>query len=257
MTAYLEERANLSDLIIGSKMPKVTVVIPVFDETRGLAVLVGDLRAALGRGGFECEVVIVDDGSTNGCPWAVGVATAGVRVLHQAQRRGSGYARRIGSREAQGDWIAWIDGDGTYAAEDLVRLIEATEDADQVIGSRTEDHGRWRRLRLAVKGTTCRVASWLWRTRIPDLNSGLRVFRRKSLMTYLHEVPNGFSCVTTATLAALNRKQKVVFLPVNYHPRAVGSRSKFHPVWDTLRLWRVVYRQWRARGRLERGSHHG
>ena len=227
--------------------PKVSVVIPVHNEAGTLNALVGELQTHLtGLVGDNWEIVVVDDASTDPVVFPDRMRADDRFVLRRLpQRRGSGHVRRLGSAEAKGDWIAWIDGDGTYLAKDLCRLLAQLAEADQVIGARTDDHGPWRFLRLAVKGATCRVASWLWRARIPDLNSGLRVFRRESLMAFLQEVPDGFSCVTTATLAAMNRGQKVAFVPIAYRPRPVGSKSKFHPLWDTLRLWRVIHRQWR------------
>ena len=160
---------------------------------------------------------------------------------------GSGAARKRGSNAATGEIVIWVDGDGTYAPQDVLRLAQFSPSDDQIIGVRPCDFGRWRWLRLCVKGITARLVGVFWRTSIPDLNSGLRAFRRDCLQIWLDELPDGFSCTTTATLAALNHGQNVRFVSVSYFPRRENSHSKFHPLWDTLRLWRAVARCWGCR----------
>jgi glycosyltransferase involved in cell wall biosynthesis len=163
-------------------------------------------------------------------------------------RCGSGTARAIGSRGARGKLIAWMDADGTYSASDLGRLVNAIGTADQVVGVRSCDFGPASQLRFFVKSVVARIAALLWhRLDLVDLNSGLRIFRRSSLLRWVDELPAGFSCTTTATLAALNHGQIVRFVQISYFPRGDGTKSKFHPVLDTARLLRVVWRQWRRK----------
>jgi YD repeat-containing protein len=97
---------------------------------------------------------------------------------------------------------------------------------------------RW--LRLMVKRTSFLFASLLWLRWIPDLNSGLRVFRRECLLEWVHQLPDGFSCTSTATLAALSNRQRVEFVSIPYRSRTNGAASKFHPFFDTLKLWRAI-----------------
>ncbi len=226
----------------------ISVVVPVHNEAGTISGVVADLARELSRvAGNEWEVIVVDDASTDRLDREGLVRRNGVRVLTLAVRGGSGHARRIGTRAATGDWVGWIDGDGTYHASDLCRLLLQAGDADQVIGARNAEFGSGRLVRAVVKRATFAVASWSWRTRIEDLNSGIRVFRRERLLEFLDEIPDGFSCTSTATLASLNCGHAVVFLPVKYGPRSAAGRSKFHPLWDTWRLWRVVAHQWRRR----------
>lgn len=225
----------------------VSIVIPVHNEAVTLPALTAELVRLTPSVDALREILIVDDASTDASVDGVPGMFPVVRVLRFASRRGSGSARKVGAEVARGALVAWIDGDGTYAAADLWRLVAEIGDADEIIGARAADFGRWRLLRLATKRVTCLIASALWRVPIPDLNSGLRVFRASALAEILPELPAGFSCTSTATLAALNRGHRVRFVPISYHPRIRGHTSKFHPVWDTFRLWRVVARQWHRR----------
>lgn len=227
----------------------ISVVVPVHNEPLTVGNVVAQLKTHLTTFTVGWEIILVDDASDTPLQQPAGSGEKGIRVITSLVRSGSGHARRIGSRQAGGEFVAWIDADGTYDAADLVHLVAAMGDSDQIVGARATDFGRLRLLRRIVKSATCRAVSRLWRTNIPDLNSGLRVFRRAALMEILEELPSGFSCTSTATLAALNRGQTVRFMPIDYRARETGAMSKFHPVWDTLRLWRVIYRQYRRRGR--------
>jgi polyisoprenyl-phosphate glycosyltransferase len=226
----------------------LSVIVPVHNEGEPLGVLLGSLNDVLLRyapGGFE--VIIVDDGSNAETKRALANLPVGFRVITLAARRGSGAARRLASDQARGLLCAWIDGDSTYDPEDLVLLASRIGKADQVIGCRRTDHGGCLWLRYLIKRLLCALVSAIWMTRIPDLNSGLRVFRREAMRRWLYEVPAGFSCTSTATLAALNRDQRVGFIPISYRPRPSRTRSKFHPIYDTGRLLRVIARQARIR----------
>lgn len=227
---------------------KISVVIPVHNEAPALREFLPALKILLDDFFPDLyEIIVIDDGSTDEV--AAIAQMPRLTVLRHTTRCGSGASRKTGSRVARGDIIAWADGDGTYPPDALVAALHALGEADQVIGARKTDFGRLRGLRLMIKNCTARIASRLWQTAIPDLNSGLRVFRRQSMMAWIDELPDGFSCTTTATLAALNHGQKIVFVPIDYRKRATLTDSKFHPIWDTLRLWRTLWRMWHRRGK--------
>jgi glycosyltransferase involved in cell wall biosynthesis len=245
----------------GAKSPEgreifdLTVVLPIRDEAAVLSQVLDDLCAALPA--FSVEILaLIDSRSTDRSAqilesYAEGLARHGesspaLRIISLSPSRcGSGAARAIGSREAQGELIGWMDADGTYSARDLRCLADTIGTADQVVGVRSCDFGPAGRLRFFVKAAIARFVALLWgRTDLVDLNSGLRVFKRSALLEWLDELPEGFSCTTTATLAALNYNQTVRFCGISYSARGVGTKSKFHPLLDTARLLRVVWRQW-------------
>ncbi len=196
-------------------------------------------------GEHDVEILVVDDGSTDGSAHHLAhLNLPMIRVLTHPQRLGSGVARSLGTRSSRGSYIAWIDGDGTYDPEDIYSLHRLLVDnhGDQIIGVRSCDHGRLRWLRWNVKRALCILVTVLWRTKIPDLNSGLRVFRREAAEAVLPDLPSGFSCTSTATLSALNRRHAVSFAPIRYYARKDGCPSKFNPITDGWRLLRVIMR---------------
>jgi glycosyltransferase involved in cell wall biosynthesis len=223
-------------------VPDVSVVLPVFDEQGHLAQEVKRIRAALEASPYTFEIIVVDDGSTDGSGPTLEAleASEGLRLLRFARNRGSGSARKAGTRAARGRVVVWTDCDLTYPNEEIPRLVDALEGYDQVVGARTSEQGTARALRVPAKWLIRRLASYLAATRIPDLNSGLRAFRRDVAVQYLHLLPAGFSCVTTLTLAFLCNGYSVRYVPIDYFPRA--GRSKFHWWADTRRYVLQVVR---------------
>jgi glycosyltransferase involved in cell wall biosynthesis len=220
----------------------VSIVLPVFNEAGHVAQEVKRIRAALEASPYTFEIIVVDDGSTDGSTSAVETLAQDdvVRLIRFRQNRGSGSARKAGTRAARGDVVVWTDCDLTYPNEEIPRLVESLEGHDQVVGARTSEQGTAPALRVPVKWFIRRLASYLSGTRIPDLNSGLRAFRRDVALQYLHLLPPGFSCVTTMTMTFLCNGYSVEYVPIDYAPRA--GRSKFHWWADTRRYLLQVVR---------------
>ncbi|GAC1539306.1 MAG: glycosyltransferase family 2 protein [Acidimicrobiales bacterium] len=218
----------------------ISVVLPVYNEVGHLAQEVKRIRAALEASGRTFEIIVVDDGSDDGSGEALD-AIEGIRLLRFATNRGSGSARRAGTRAAAGRLVAWTDCDLTYPNEEIPHLADLLDEGyDQVVGARTSEQGTLRALRVPAKWTIRKLASYLTDTPIPDLNSGLRVFRRDVALQFLHLLPRGFSCVTTLTMTFLANDYAVRYEPIDYFPRA--GRSKFHWWSDTRRYILQVVR---------------
>ena len=218
----------------------VSVVLPVYNEVGHLAQEVKRIRASLEASGRSFEIIVVDDGSSDGSGEAL-EAIEGIRLLRFRANRGTGAARKAGTTAAVGRVVVWTDCDLTYPNEDIPRLVDTLDEGwDQVVGARTSERGTARALRVPAKWMIRSLASYLTDTKIPDLNSGLRVFRRDVGAQFLHLLPAGFSCVTTITLAFLANGYSVQFVPIDYYPRA--GRSKFHWWTDTRRYLLQVVR---------------
>ena len=195
------------------------------------------MEAALGAVGIDA--VLVDDGSTDGT--AEAAATTGVRVLRRAQNRGYGASLKLGTAQARYGWILITDADGTYPVNRISDLLACIDDgAEMVVGARrgADVHIPW--VRRPAKALLRALASFLAGTVIPDLNSGLRAFRRELVMAYRPILPQGFSFTTTITLAALTNHHRVDYVPISYAPRA--GRSKIRPVRDTLSFVSLIIR---------------
>jgi glycosyltransferase involved in cell wall biosynthesis len=224
----------------------VTVVLPCYNEQDHVIAELDRISAALDASGFSYEMLVIDDKSTDN---TLAVLTEALpryphmRLMPFRRNGGSGTARRIGTGEALGRVVVWTDADMTYPNEripEFVQYLVDNPDVDQVVGARTSEQGTHKYLRVPAKWVIRKIAESLSSTKIPDLNSGLRAFRRDVSLPYLRLLPPGFSCVTTITLSFLSNQHGVDYLPIDYAQRA--GTSKFHFVRDAYRYILQVLR---------------
>jgi glycosyltransferase involved in cell wall biosynthesis len=217
----------------------VSVVLPVYNEAGHLAQEIKRIRTALERSSYSFELIVVDDGSTDGS--AAELDQIGdIHLIRFRSNRGTGSARRAGTRAARGRVVVWTDVDMTYPNEDIPRLVDELAGHDQVVGARLTEKGSKKAARVAAKWSMRKLASYLAEEPILDLNSGFRAFRRSVANQFLHLLPRGFSCVSTLTMAFLLNGYSVKYLPIEYEVRA--GRSKFHWWRDTHRYLQQVIR---------------
>lgn len=218
--------------------PPVTILLPAFDEARSLPVVLEEVGRVLGEAGVRHEVLVVDDGSSDGSGEVAG--RLGARVVRHPLRRGAGAAIVTGLLQARGEAVLLMDADATYPAGEIPAMLALLRTHSQVIGARTREAGTAPLLRTPVKWLLRKLGEALVRAPIPDLNSGMRAFRRRDALAFLHLLPDGHSCVSTLTLCFLSMNLPVAFHPIDYRPR-IGS-SKFHVLKDTARFFVQIVR---------------
>jgi len=217
-----------------SQSPAVSVVIPAYNEEEGIADVVRQVRG-LPR---TVELIVVDDGSSDRT--AERAASAGAQVIRHKSNRGYGAALKTGISAARGAAVVITDADGTYPNERIPELVALLAENHMVVGSRTGAKVAIPWARRPAKWILNRLANYLSESEIPDLNSGLRAFRRQSVVDFFPILPRGFSFTTTITLAMHVNDRSVAYLPVDYHVRR--GRSKIRPVQDTLNFLALIVR---------------
>lgn len=217
---------------------KISIVIPAYNEAKAIGMVLDEVRKVMEGLKAPYEIIVVDDGSQDGTGNIAKSKGAGL-VRHQ-RNQGSGSARRSGILAAKGEIVLMLDADGSYPASSIPAILRPFPEADQVIGARKAEAGSYPLLRRPAKWLIRRLACFLARQEIPDLNSGLRAMKRGTMLKFLHLLPEGFSCVGTMTLAFLMNGFNVVFVPCEYRPRI--GKSKFHPVKDTYNYLITVIR---------------
>jgi len=218
---------------------EISVIIPCFNEQGGISAVIEDLKSILKQSSLKYEIVVVDDGSTDQTGDIA--RKAGATVIEHGVNRGYGAAIKSGVRLAKYDYICITDGDGTYPPKVIPNLVVAISDgADMSVGSRTGNKVKIPLIRRPAKFMITKIAESIAGVSIPDLNSGLRVFKRTHVNMFLGILPNGFSFTTTITLALLTNGFRIDYLPIDYETR-VGD-SKIRPISDTLNFVTLILR---------------
>jgi len=226
--------------------PHATIVLPCFNEEEHVLREVERICLAMDKSGISYELLAIDDSSTDHTLARLRGAEPDfpqLRVIHFPRNGGSGTVRRIGTQQARGEIVVWTDADLTYPNEripEFIGMLDDSPEIDQVVGARTSEEGSLKVFRVPAKWFVRKLAERLVNAQIPDLNSGLRAFRRQIALPYLRLLPPGFSCVTTITLAFLSNEHEVRYVPIEYAKRA--GRSKFHFFSDAYRYLLQVVR---------------
>ncbi|MFO0839384.1 MAG: glycosyltransferase family 2 protein [Phycisphaerae bacterium] len=218
-------------------MQSVSVVIPAYNEAKAIAGVLDELRACLRDAGVNAEIIVVDDGSKDAT--AEAARSTGVRVIRHRNNRGYGAALKTGISAATHDIVAISDADGTYPAPHLPELLKALGESDMVVGARIGKNVNIPLVRKPAKWALNRLANYVSKADIPDLNSGLRVFRRDVVMQYFPILPDQFSWTTTITLAMHCDRYAVSYVPIDYRQRT--GKSKIVP-WDAYSFAVLILR---------------
>jgi glycosyltransferase involved in cell wall biosynthesis len=215
----------------------VTIVIPAYCEAEAIGETLAELQAVVAKCGIEADIIVVDDGSTDE---TAGIASAAnVRVIRHKRQRGYGAALKTGILAAETDTVAITDADGTYPLESLPSMLDELQTADMVVGSRTGKNVRIPLVRRPAKWFLNQFANYVCGKRIPDLNSGFRVFPRDLVLEYFHILPDGFSWTTTITLALICDNYAIGYHTIDYRHRK--GQSKIVP-WDAMNFAMLIVR---------------
>jgi glycosyltransferase involved in cell wall biosynthesis len=214
-----------------------SIIIPCYNEEPIIQEVISNLKAFLAEQ-FKAshEIIVVDDCSTDNTKEIL-IKIEGIRVIHHPINRGYGASIKTGIHHARGVFVATYDGDGQHNPADLLRLCQKihSEDWALVVGARTKllHSSLWRMPGKWVLGW---LANFLSRTKIPDLNSGLRVFRKEIISRYLHLCADRFSFSTTSTLILLNRGYSLAYLPIEVNHRSGKSTVSVMTGYETILL---------------------
>lgn len=223
-------------------MQTLSVIVPVYNEEQGIGRTLDELQAVLGEvEGFTATVVCVDDGSRDGTAEIL-ARRPDIQVITHAVNRGYGAALRTGLDSVGSDWIFITDADGTYPVGDLPRLLEATEQAGtaMVVGAREGPGISQRPMHRMARWILKKMVHALTGVMVPDLNSGMRVFRRDVYEAFRHLLPFGFSFTSTITVSCLYSNFGVRYVPIHYAHRI--GHSHIRPVQDFFGFAMLILR---------------
>ncbi|MBD3411287.1 MAG: glycosyltransferase [Ignavibacteriales bacterium] len=218
----------------------VSVCIPVYNEKLALRKTVLELKEMMDSLDYSYEILIIDDGSTDGCVETIADITE-ARVVRHKRNMGGGIARMTGIEHAKGDVILQTDADDTYPVDQVPKILEEMKTADMVVGARKYETAvdfRW--IRVLIKWFLKTLGGVLAGFKIPDLNSGMRAYDRELARRYFYLYPRGHSIMSTITLAFLSEELIVKFVDIDYRVRK--GKSSFRPIHDTYNYALTIVR---------------
>jgi glycosyltransferase involved in cell wall biosynthesis len=212
----------------------VSIVLPARNEAVNLRRLLPELRATFPT----AEIIVVNDGSTDDT--AVVCEANAVRVVSHPYSKGNGAAIKTGARNAGGDILVFMDGDGQHRPEDVRRLLERyREGFDMAVGARSAA-SQASVGRLVANTLYNRLASAISGQNILDLTSGLRVVNARKFRQFLYLLPNGFSYPTTITMAFFRAGFSVAYVDIVAGMRE--GKSHINLVKDGLRFFLIIFK---------------
>ena len=213
---------------------KLSVVIPAFNESKSIAGLIKEVKSLYP----ECEVVIIDDGSTDDT--ASVASEAGARVYSHPYNIGNGAAVKSGIRVANGEVLVFMDADGQHDPKDIERLLNEMPEFDMVVGAR----GKGGQASVG-RSIGNRIYNWLGsyvsKFPIKDLTSGFRAVKAEVARSFVYLLPNTYSYPTTITLGVLRTGRSIKYIPITARQRTSGS-SNIKLVQDGVRFFMIIIR---------------
>jgi len=232
--ALVKERQVAHDCI-----PEVSIIIPANNEEGGIASVIRRVMKVMTELDRSFEIIVVDDGSSDAT--ALNAQQAGARVVQHPYNIGNGAAVKTGIRNARGEIMVMLDGDGQHPPEEIPNLLEKLKDHDMVVAARTQNSETSAHRDLANRIYNG-FASYVCSRRIDDLTSGFRAIRANIARQFVSLLPNKFSYPTTITLATVRSGYSLAYVPVHTAKRHANSRSKIRLVRDGSRFFLIIFK---------------
>ena len=214
---------------------ELTIILPAYNEGPVIGQVISKIRS-LYPDSSDVEVLVIDDGSTDGTGEAA--AEAGARVIRHPYNKGNGAAIKTGIRSARGEVLVMMDADGQHDPGDIERLVARLDEYDMVVGARRGADQAWHR-RIA-NGVYNRFATYLASFPIQDLTSGFRAIRRSLALSFCYLLPNTFSYTTTLTQSVVKAGYNLIYVPIQVKRRMGKSNIKLQR--DGMRFLLIMIR---------------
>lgn len=212
----------------------VSVIIPAYNEAGAIANTVKEVQDVCKQHKISpVEILVVNDGSSD--TTAQEAKEAGATVIEHPHNMGYGRSIKTGILHASHDTIIITDGDKTYPFDKVPELLEAyhKQKFDMVVGARTGAHYKGSWIKYPLRKILRFIVEFSAARKIPDINSGLRVFSKETAEPFFRNVCDTFSFTTSLTLAYMMTGKFVHYIPIPYHERK--GRSKVRLGRDSLR----------------------
>ena len=214
----------------------ITIIIPALNEENSVRDVILGVKKCFKD--IENEILLVDDGSTDKTGFIA--QELGIKVLRNPKPNGYGNAIKKGILHSQYDLIGIIDADKTYPPEKFLDLYTSIVDEgySMAVGERKGVNYSGQYLIKGARLIFKMLVEFTCGTKIPDVNSGMRILRKKDIMLFFDSLSPGFSLTTTLTLSYNLNGFLVKYLPIQYAKRQ--GKSKVNYFRDSLRALQVI-----------------
>lgn len=219
----------------------LSIIIPVYNEEKNIKKTIYKIDTILKKNDLKnYEIIVVDDCSNDSTNQTLKHSKINFNLIEHERNMGYGASIKSGIKKSKYNVIAITDADGTYPIEEIPEMYKKIKDFDMVVGSRTGKSVKIPFIRKPAKWFIGKLANYLAGFKIPDINSGLRLFKKEDALRFFKILPNGFSFTTTITLAMLTNDMQIKYIPINYMKRK--GKSKIRPIRDTLNFIQLIIR---------------
>lgn len=217
-------------------MDGISIIIPAYNEAKGIGGVVASVKEYMAGEKLLNEIIVVDDCSSDGT--ADAARAFGVTVIRHPVNRGYGAALTSGLKRAQYEHILIMDADGSYPVHDLAKLLPFADDFDMVVGARQGKHYHGSLMKRVSRAIFYYLLMYVTGEKVPDANSGMRIFKKSVVMQFEDDFCMGFSFTTTLTIILLSNRYLIKFVPIEYRSRT--GRSKVRHLRDTARTVQIL-----------------
>lgn len=218
---------------------KIAILIPCFNEELTIGKVIDDYRKALPK----ADIYVFDNNSTDD---TVAVSNKHDAIVKKEFRQGKGSVVRAMFKQVDADIYVMVDGDDTYPVDCIDQLLQPVIEgyADMVVGDRHSagfyQAENKRNLHGFGNNLVKTLINFLFRSDLKDIMSGLRVFN-KEFVKLISINSDGFEVETEMTLHALDKKYRIIEVPISYKDRPEGSYSKLNTISDGIRVIKTIF----------------
>ncbi|GAK60445.1 glycosyl transferase, group 2 family domain protein [Candidatus Vecturithrix granuli] len=219
----------------------LSIIIPVYNEERAIRRTLIDLQETLDHSGIQpYEILVINDSSCDHTDQEIQAANIPCRIITHKSNKGYGASIKTGLRHACYNTIAITDADGTYPNQKIPDLYAhyRQQQLNMVVGARTGKNVTYPFIKKIPKFFILALANYIAGTKIPDINSGLRIFDKPIALKFFNLYPDGFSFTITITMSMLCRGYDVDYMAIDYFTRT--GVSKISPIKDTLEFFSLL-----------------
>ena len=217
----------------------VSVIMPAYNEENGIKEAINEVVNVMKENNIYegSEIIVVNDGSTDNTENIA--IESGAIVIDNPQNMGYGYSLKKGIKNAKNEIIVITDSDLTYPFAEVIKMLKIKEKGfDLIVGARTGKYYKESVLKSFLRKILKGFVEFISGKKIKDINSGLRVFDKTTVMKYFPRLCNTFSFTTSQTLAYMMNDLTVCYIDIPYNKRK--GKSKVKLVRDSIKSIRYI-----------------